>query len=71
MSLVGAGIAAGLAGALGLTRLMQGLLYGVSPSDPRTLAVTPAFLALIALAACWIPARRAARVDPMEALRHE
>jgi putative ABC transport system permease protein len=71
MSLVAAGVVAGLAGALGFTRLIQGLLYGVSPSDPWTLATTPLLLASVALAACWIPARRAARVDPMEALRHE
>ena len=66
-----AGIAAGLAAAYGLTKLMSSLLYGVSPADPVTyLAVAPA-LAAIALFASWLPARRAAGLDPTEALRWE
>jgi putative ABC transport system permease protein len=65
------GIAAGLAVALALTRLMQGLLYNVSASDPLTLTGAAALLVGVALAASYIPARRAARVDPLVALRHE
>ncbi|MGH9860474.1 MAG: FtsX-like permease family protein, partial [Candidatus Acidiferrales bacterium] len=66
-----AGIAIGLLGALWLARLLENLLYGVTASDPLTLAGVSLLLAMVALAACWIPARRAMRVDPMIALRHE
>ncbi len=66
-----AGIAAGLAGALALTRLVKSMLYGVSPNDPLTIGGGVAVLLLVALGASWIPARRAAGVQPMEALRHE
>jgi putative ABC transport system permease protein len=65
------GGAAGMAAALGLTRLVSSLLYGVRPTDLPTLVVTPLVLAFVALAACYIPARRAAKVDPIVALRHE
>ena len=65
------GIIAGVVGALLLTRLMTSLLYGVHASDPVTFIATSALLMLVALAACYIPARRAMRVDPMTALRHE
>jgi len=66
-----AGIVAGLAAASGLTRLMTAMLFGVSALDPATFGGVTLALLLVALLACWIPARRAMRVDPMVALRHE
>jgi predicted permease len=65
------GIILGIGAALGLTRLMSSLLFGVSATDPLTFAGVAVLLALVGLAACFIPARRAMRVDPMTALRHE
>ncbi len=69
--LTAAGLAIGLGGALGLTRLMSGVLYGVKTTDPITFAGVAALLLGVAALASWIPARRAARLDPVEALRSD
>ncbi len=65
------GLVVGIATALGLTQLMGSILYGVRATDPLTFIFVAVLLALVALAACYIPARRAMRVDPMVALRYE
>ena len=65
------GIALGLAAAIGLTKLLSSLLFGVSAHDPLTFTAVAAILLLVTLAACYIPARRATRVDPIVVLRHE
>jgi putative ABC transport system permease protein len=69
--LAGAGLGVGLLASLGLSRVMAGVLYGVSATDPAAFSVAPLTLAAAALLASWLPARRAARVDPMVALRSE
>jgi putative ABC transport system permease protein len=66
-----AGAAVGLAGALIVSQLMTGLLYGVQPADPVVFVIVPLLFFVVALAATYLPARRAMRVDPMVALRHE
>ena len=71
MTLALAGIVAGIAAALAAGRAMANLLYGVSASDPATFTAIALLLAVVAWLACYLPARRAARVDPMIALRHE
>jgi putative ABC transport system permease protein len=69
LTLVGLGL--GLIGALGLSRLLTTLLYGVSPNDPRVMAGAALLLAVVSTIACLVPAVRATRVDPVEALRSE
>ena len=71
MALAAAGIAVGLVAALGLTRLMASLLYGVRPADPATLLIVCLALGIVAFLASYIPAYRATKVDPMVALRYE
>jgi putative ABC transport system permease protein len=65
------GVVAGLIGAYGLTRFMIALLYDTKATDPATFVGTAAILIMIAMAACYIPARRASKVDPMIALRYD
>ena len=69
--LAGIGLAIGFLIALGVTRLLRGLLHGLSPTDPVTFAAIALILTSVALAASYIPARRATRTDPIEALRVE
>jgi len=71
LSLTFIGVIIGLAGAVAVTRVLSLVLYGVSARDPLTFTAVVILLMVVTLAACWIPARRAMRVDPMIALRHE
>jgi putative ABC transport system permease protein len=65
------GLGAGIVGALATSRLLQGLLFGVAPNDPATLGAVALIIAAVGVAACWLPAARATRVDPAVALRAE
>jgi predicted permease len=69
LTLIGCGL--GVLLAAGMTRVVSGLLYGVTPTDPLTFILTVLLLGAVAFVACWLPARRAARIDPMTALRYE
>jgi ABC-type antimicrobial peptide transport system permease subunit len=71
MILVGIGVAIGIAGAFGVTRVLAAMLYGVKATDPITFAAVALALAAVALFATWLPARRATRVDPIIALRFQ
>jgi ABC-type antimicrobial peptide transport system permease subunit len=68
---VGAGVAVGVAASLGLTRVLSSYLFGVTPHDPTTFAAVVGVVLVAGVAACYFPARRAARVDPLLALRYE
>jgi len=69
--LMGAGILLGLAGAIGLTRVVSTLLYEIRPTDPATFIFASSLMVAVGLLACYIPARRATKVDPLVALRYE
>jgi ABC-type antimicrobial peptide transport system permease subunit len=71
LKLTAIGVAIGLLAALALTQLMKNLLYGVSAADPLIFVGVPLLLAVVAMIACWLPAHRAAKTDPMTALRRE
>jgi putative ABC transport system permease protein len=71
MRLAALGIAIGLFAAFAVTRVMQSMLVGVSATDPLTFVAITALFVVVAMLACWIPARRAARLDPLVALREE
>jgi len=71
MRLVDIGVLLGIAGSIGLTRVLVNMLYGIEATDPLTFSTVSLLLAGIGLLACWLPARRAAKINPMEALRYE
>jgi len=69
LALIGLGI--GLPASLALARLLKTMLFGISPADPLTFAATGLLLTCVALASCYLPARRATKIDPLDALRHD
>lgn len=69
MALAVVGLIVGIAGSLALTRLLESMLYEIEPTDPATLIIATLVFLLVALMAIWVPARRATKIDPMEALR--
>ena len=71
MTLIGIGIALGLGATFALTRFLESQLFGITARDPVTLIAVPLLLAFVAFLACYVPARRATKVDPMVALRYE
>jgi ABC-type lipoprotein release transport system permease subunit len=71
MALVAVGGGLGLAGSVAVGRALSGVLFGVSPRDPKTLVAVAGLVTLVALGACFLPARRASAVDPAESLREE
>ena len=71
MALTVTGVVVGLVGVFGLMRFLAGLLFGVAPKDVLTIGSVSGVLLVVALAACYIPARRATKVDPLVALRYE
>jgi ABC-type antimicrobial peptide transport system permease subunit len=71
MTLATAGLAIGIAGAFALSRVMSSLLFEIGPRDPITFAGVAVVLTCVALAACYLPAHRATRIDPINALRHD
>jgi ABC-type antimicrobial peptide transport system permease subunit len=71
MLLTAGGIIVGTAGAIGLTRVLQKLLFQISPTDPLTFVAVAAVVSGLTIVACYVPARRAARIEPMKALRSE
>jgi ABC-type antimicrobial peptide transport system permease subunit len=71
MTLVAVGVVLGVAAALMLTRLLEGMVYGVRVRDPLIFAMVNVLMVAVSLAACYVPARRATRVDPLVALRYE
>ena len=71
LQLISRGVLAGVALAIALSRVLRSFLFEVQPNDPATLIVVGVLFVVVALLACWVPVRRAARVDPLEALRYE
>jgi ABC-type antimicrobial peptide transport system permease subunit len=69
--LVSVGVVIGFGAAFAATRLVEGLLFGLGPNDPLTIALAALLMLIVAALACWIPARRATKVDPITALRSE